>query len=50
MEAEKLAGKRPRIKSDTAFQGEAVRRVNQNGPATTRVAKALGMSEAVLEH
>ena len=48
MEAEKPAGKRPRTKYDTAFRTEAVRRVTQDGQATTRVALALGMSEAVL--
>ena len=48
MEAEKPAGKRPRTKYDTAFRTEAVRRVNQDGQAATRVAQALDMSEAVL--
>jgi transposase len=48
MEAEKSAGKRPRKKYDAAFRLEAVRRVSQDGQAATRVAQALGMSEAVL--
>lgn len=48
MEAEKSAGKRPRTKYDAAFRLEAVRRVSQDGQAATRVAQALGMSEAVL--
>ncbi len=48
MEAEKPAGKRPRNKYDAAFRTEAVRRVSQDGQAATRVAQALGMSEAVL--
>ena len=48
MEAAKPAGKRHRTKYDAAFRIEAVRRVNQDGQAATRVAQALGMSEAVL--
>jgi transposase len=48
MEAEKPAGKRPRNKYDAAFRAEAVRRVTQDGQAATRVAQALGMSEALL--
>lgn len=48
MEAEKSASKRPRTKYDAAFQTEAVRSVNQDGQAATRVAQTLGMSEAVL--
>jgi transposase len=48
MEAAKPAGKRPRNKYDAAFRLEAVRRVSQDGQAATRVAQALGMSEAVL--
>ncbi len=48
MEAEKPAGKRPRAKYDIAFQGEAIRWVTQDGQVTTRVAQALGMSEALL--
>ena len=48
MEAEKPAGKRQRTKYDAAFRAEAVRRVTQDGQAATRVAQALGMSEAVL--
>ena len=48
MEAEKSAGKRPKNKYDAAFRVEAVRRVNQDGQAATRVAQALGMSEALL--
>lgn len=48
MEAEKPAGKRPRTKYDAAFRTEAVRRVTQDGQAATRVAQALGMSEALL--
>lgn len=49
MEADKPVGKRPRTKYDAAFRAEAVRRVTQDGQATTRVAQALGMSEAVLD-
>ena len=48
MEAEKPAGKRQRTKYDAAFRTEAVRRVTQDGQAATRIAQALGMSEAVL--
>ena len=48
MEAEKPAGKRPKNKYDAAFRLEAVRRVTQDGQAATRVAPALGMSEALL--
>jgi transposase len=48
MEAAKPAGKRPRTKYDAAFRTEAARRVTQDGQATTHVAQALGMSEAVL--
>ncbi|AMR29079.1 hypothetical protein A0257_19580 [Hymenobacter psoromatis] len=48
MEAEKPAGKRQRTKYDAAFRVEAVRRVSQDGQAATRVAQALGMSEALL--
>ncbi|TFZ62912.1 hypothetical protein E4631_24175 [Hymenobacter sp. UV11] len=48
MEAAKPAGKRQRTKYDAAFRTEAVRRVSQDGQAATRVAQALGMSEAVL--
>ena len=48
MEAAKPAGKRPRNKYDAAFRLEAVRRVTQDGQAATRVAPALGMSEALL--
>ena len=48
MEAAKPAGKRQRTKYDAAFRTEAVRRVTQDGQAATRVAQALGMSEAVL--
>ena len=48
MEAAKPAGKRPRTKYNAAFRTEAVRRVTQDGQATTRVAQALGMSETVL--
>jgi transposase len=48
MEAAKPASKRQRTKYDAAFRVEAVRRVTQDGQATTRVAQALGMSEAVL--
>ena len=48
MEAAKPAGKRPRTKYDAAFRLEAVRRVSQDGQAATRVAQALGLSEAVL--
>ena len=48
MEAAKPAGKRQRTKYDAAFRLEAVRRVMQDGQAATRVAQALGMSEAVL--
>jgi transposase len=48
MEAEKPTRKRQRTKYDTAFRTEAVRRVTQDGQAVTRVALALGMSEAVL--
>jgi len=48
MEAAKPASKRQRIKYDAAFRTEAVRRVVQDGQSATRVAQALGMSEAVL--
>jgi transposase len=48
MEAAKPAGKRQRTKYDVAFRTEAVRRVTQDGQVPTRVAQALGMSEAVL--
>ncbi|MBC8081620.1 MAG: transposase, partial [Hymenobacter sp.] len=48
MEAEKSVGKRHRTKYDAAFRVEAVRRVMQDGQAATRVAQALGMSEALL--
>ena len=48
MEAAKPAGKRPRTTYDAVFRTEAVRRVTQDGQAATRVAQALGMSEAVL--
>ncbi|WP_046245937.1 transposase [Hymenobacter terrenus] len=48
MEAEKPAGKRQRRKYDAAYRVEAVRRVTQDGQAATRVAQALGMSEALL--
>ncbi len=48
MEAAKPAGKRQRTKYDAAFRFEAVRRVTQDGQTATRVAQALGMSEAVL--
>ncbi|AWM34261.1 transposase [Hymenobacter nivis] len=48
MEAAKPAGRRQRTKYDAAFRTEAVRRVSQDGQAATRVAQALGMSEAVL--
>jgi len=48
MEAEKPAGKRQRTKYDAAFRAEAVRRVLQDEQAATRVAQALGMSEALL--
>jgi transposase len=47
MEAEKPAGNRPRTKYTAAFRTEAVRRVNQDGQMSARVAQALGMSEAV---
>jgi len=48
MEAAKPAGKRHRTKYDAAFRTEAVRRVLEDGQLATRVAQALGMSEAVL--
>lgn len=48
MEAEKPAAKRHRTKYDAAFRTEAVNRVTQDGQVATRVAQALGMSEAVL--
>jgi transposase len=48
MEAAKPAGNRQRTKYDAAFRLEAVRRVSQDGQAATRLAQALGMSEAVL--
>ena len=48
MEAEKPIGKRQRAKYDAAFRTEAVRRVTQDGQVATRVAQALGMSEALL--
>ena len=48
MEAEKPAAKRQRTKYDAAFRAEAVRRVTQDAQAATRVAQALGMSEALL--
>jgi transposase len=48
MEAAKPVGKQQRTKYDVAFRTEAVRRVTQDGQAVTRVALALGMSEAVL--
>ncbi|MGI4832574.1 MAG: transposase [Janthinobacterium lividum] len=48
MAAAKPAGKRPRTTYDAAFRTEAVRRVTQDGQAVTRVALAVGMSEAVL--
>ena len=48
MEAKKPAGKRQRTKYDVAFRAEAIRRVSQDGQAATRVAQALGMSEALL--
>ncbi len=48
MEAEKPAGKRQRTKYDAAFRTEAIRRINQDGQTATRVAQALGMSEALL--
>jgi len=48
MEAAKPAGKRQRTKYDVAFRTEAIRRVSQDGQAATRVAHALGMSEALL--
>jgi len=48
MEAEKPVNKRSRTKYDAAFRTEAIRRVNQDGQAATRVAQALGMSEALL--
>jgi len=48
MEAEKPVNKRSRTKYDAAFRAEAIRRVNQDGQAATRVAQALGMSEALL--
>ena len=48
MEAAKPAGKRQRTKYDAAFRAGAVRRVSQDGQAATRVAQALGMSEALL--
>ncbi|TDN38729.1 hypothetical protein E4631_22475 [Hymenobacter sp. UV11] len=48
MEATKPVGKRHRTKYDAAFRTEAVRRVTQDGQAATRVAQAMGMSEAVL--
>ncbi|MFD1875510.1 transposase [Hymenobacter bucti] len=48
MEAAKPAGKRQRTKYDAAFRTEAVRRVTQDGQPVTRVALAVGMSEAVL--
>ena len=48
MEAAKPAGKRPRTNYDMAFRTAAVRHVTQDRQAVTRVALALGMSEAVL--
>jgi len=48
MEAAKPAGKRQRTKYVVAFRTEAIRRVSQDGQAATRVAQALGMSEALL--
>jgi transposase len=48
MEAEKPAGKRQRTNYDVAFRVEAVRRVNQDVQAATRVAQTLAMSEALL--
>jgi transposase len=48
VEAEKTTGKRQQTKYNAAFRAEAVRRVTQDGQATTRVAQALGMSEAML--
>jgi transposase len=48
MEAEKPTGKRPRTKYDAAFRAEVVRRIMQDGQAATRVAQALGMSDALL--
>lgn len=48
METEKPAAKQHRTKYDAAFRTEAVRRVTQDGQAATRVAQALGISEAVL--
>ena len=48
MEAAKPAGRRQRTKYGAVFRTEAVRRVSQDGQAATRVAQALGMSEAVL--
>jgi len=48
MEAAKPAGKRQRTKYDAAFRTKAVRRVTQDGQLATRVAQALGISEAVL--
>ena len=50
MEAEKPATKRQRTKYDAAFRAEAIRRVTQDGQAATRVAQALGLSEALLGH
>ena len=48
MEAEKPAVKRQRTKCDAAFRAAVVRRVSQDGQATTRVAQALGMNKAML--
>lgn len=48
MEVEKPVDKRSRTKYDAAFRAEAIRRVSQDGQAATRVAQALGMSEALL--
>lgn len=48
MEAAKPAGKRQRTKYDTVFRTEAVRCVTPDGQAVTRVALAVGMSEAGL--
>jgi transposase len=48
MEAEKPAGKRQQTNYDVASRVEAVRRVNQDVQAATRVAQTLDMSEALL--
>ena len=48
MEAEKPAGKRQRTKYDAAFRAEAIRRVTQDRQAAARVARAVGISQALL--